>query len=210
MLSQRKSSYEQVALTKAWIVRGEGDDEHTPSVIWQMEHVTPALDRAAKERHTKGFAAGVQEGLRTAPAGAAQADPSQGTKRPAGVAFSPEQGNTPGSAGGGAGQTPGMGGNAGSPQSPPYLDPRAPRYMPGSAAQSPNSGGPSSGPGTNAGSPEKNAGSPEKPYSDPGAPAYWPETPQYGGQSSGGSHSGGSPGSGSGQGGSPGSGGSHA
>lgn len=190
-LSQRKTTYERVAFTKVWIFRGEGDDEHTPSVIWQIERATAALDHAAQGRHNQGFAIGVQKSLRTAPAGAAQA----GTKRPAGVAFTPDQGNSPGSGNGGPGQSPGVGPSGSSP-SPPYLDPGAPGYMPGSAAQSPNSGSQSSGVNSN-------VGTPGKPYLDPGAPGYWPETPQPVGQGSGGSHNSGSPGSGSGHGSSP-------
>lgn len=160
LLAQRKRSFGTRTFARVWIFRADGDDEHTPSIIWQIEPVTPQLIQAAQERHDQGFELGVREGLRKAPAANTQgppaqggegdaAGPSRGTKRPADQAFTPQEGYTPGSDSGAAGPA---GSNAGIPGTP-YHDPGAPPYMPPSQAQTPHSGdsGSAGSPGGNGG-----------------------------------------------------------
>lgn len=161
-LAQRKELLEHSTLSKVWVFHGDGDADNKPSVMWQLEPVTDALQHAAQERHKQGFAIGVNQGLRRAPADVDhvapaqagegdEAEPARDTKRPADQAFAPQEGQSPGS-GGGAAES---GSSAGSP---PYLDPGAPPYMPDSAAQTPKSGGQSSGNSHSGGSPGSGSG----------------------------------------------------
>lgn len=64
---QHRQTYQHSAFTKAFIFRGDGDDDDTPSIIWELERVTPEVRQAAKDRREQGLLIGVHGGARLAP-----------------------------------------------------------------------------------------------------------------------------------------------